>query len=89
MIAYLFYVLLTDQVGPVFWFGVGAIVLEVIVLMLYKWECPLTVLARKYADDSKPNFDIYLPEWLARHNKTIYTGVVVVLVGLYVVKEVL
>jgi hypothetical protein len=25
-----------------------------------------------YADDRRANFDIYLPEWLARHNKGIF-----------------
>ena len=86
IILYLFYAVLTNQVGPVFWLGVGAIALEVLVLIWYKWECPLTGLARRYTDDTSPNFDIYLPVWLARHNKTIYTIVMVILAGIYVGK---
>jgi len=51
----------------------AAIVLaEVLVLLLNRWSCPLTPLAARYTDDRRPNFDIFLPEWLARHNKTIF-----------------
>jgi hypothetical protein len=32
----------------------------------------LTGIAARYTDDRRANFDIYLPEWLARHNKTIF-----------------
>jgi hypothetical protein len=51
----------------------AAIVLvEVVVLALNKWRCPLTALAARYTTDRRANFDIYLPEWLARHNKVIF-----------------
>ena len=36
-------------------------------------------MARKYSDSTKANFDIYLPEWLAKYNKEIYTTIVVCL----------
>jgi hypothetical protein len=35
--------------------------------------CPITLIARKYSDSTKANFDIYLPNWLAKYNKQIYT----------------
>jgi hypothetical protein len=45
----------------------AAIVLgEVVVLWLNRWRCPLTAVAARYTDDRHANFDIYLPEWLAR-----------------------
>ena len=51
----------------------AAIVLvEVVVLALNKWRCPLTALAARYTTDRRANFDIYLPEWLAKHNKVIF-----------------
>ncbi len=51
----------------------AAIVLaEVLVLALNRWSCPLTPLAGRHTDDRRPNFDIFLPEWLARHNKTVF-----------------
>jgi hypothetical protein len=33
---------------------------------------PLTDLAGRYTEDRRDNFDIYLPLWLARRNKTIF-----------------
>jgi hypothetical protein len=45
---------------------------EVAVLALNKWRCPLTALAARYTTDRGANFDIYLPEWLAKHNKAIF-----------------
>ena len=45
---------------------------EVIVLVLNKMRCPLTAVAARYTDDRRDNFDIYLPAWLARHNKLIF-----------------
>lgn len=68
---------------PVFaWRGefVGATVLiaivfvEVVVIVANSWRCPLTGVAARYTDDRRDNFDIYLPLWLARHNKTIFGG---------------
>ena len=29
-------------------------------------------MAARHTDAREANFDIYLPEWLARHNKTIF-----------------
>jgi hypothetical protein len=45
---------------------------EVIVLLIYRWSCPLTAIAAQYTNSREPNFDIYLPKWLAQHNKTIF-----------------
>jgi len=51
----------------------GVIVLvEVLVLVFNRWSCPLTPIAARYTSDRRANFDIYLPEWVARHNKTIF-----------------
>ena len=53
------------------WF-VGIVFVEVLVIVLNRWRCPLTPLAARYTEDRRANFDIFLPEWLARHNKTIF-----------------
>ena len=50
----------------------GVVFLEVLVLVANGWRCPLTDLAARYTSDRRDNFDIWLPEWLARHNKTIF-----------------
>ena len=35
-------------------------------------RCPLTDVAARYTLDRGSNFDIYLPDWLASHNKLIF-----------------
>ena len=51
---------------------IGVVLAEVLVLALNAWRCPLTGVAARYTDDRRDNFDIYLPVWLARNNKTIF-----------------
>jgi hypothetical protein len=51
---------------------VGVVFLECLVLAINRWRCPLTGVAAHYTQDRRDNFDIYLPEWLARHNKVIF-----------------
>jgi polyferredoxin len=46
--------------------------IEVLVLVVNGWRCPLTDLAARYTDDRRANFDIYLPLWLAANNKRIF-----------------
>lgn len=53
-------------------FLLGVVSLEVLVLLLNGWSCPLTGVAAKFTEDRSPNFDIYLPMWLAKHNKAIF-----------------
>lgn len=53
--------------------GATALILvECAALALNRGRCPLTNLAARYTDHRAYNFDIYLPQWLARHNKTIF-----------------
>lgn len=51
---------------------VGVVFVEVLVLLVNDWRCPLTAVAARYTSNRRANFDIYLPEWLARHNKVIF-----------------
>ncbi len=48
------------------------VLMEVSVLLANRMRCPLTGVAARYTDDRSANFDIYLPVWLARHNKLIF-----------------
>lgn len=48
------------------------VAVEVLVLALHRWSCPLTAVAARYTDDRRANFDIYLPRWLAQHNKVVF-----------------
>jgi hypothetical protein len=38
--------------------------IEVIVLGLNGCRCPLTFVAGPYIADRRPNFDIYIPDWI-------------------------
>ena len=49
-----------------------AVLFEVGVLIVNDMRCPLTAIAARYTSDRRSNFDIYLPEWLARWNKEIF-----------------
>jgi len=57
--------------GPAALLSLIALV-EVLVLAFNRWHCPLTRIAARYTNDRRANFDIYLPEWLAQHNKLIF-----------------
>ena len=46
--------------------------IEVAVLAVNRWRCPLTAVAARYTDERRDNFDIYLPVWLAKYNKLIF-----------------
>jgi len=48
------------------------IVVECAVLGLNKGRCPLTELAARFTSNRAANFDIYLPRWIAQHNKSIF-----------------
>ena len=48
------------------------VLLECAVLAVNQGRCPLSDLARQFTVDQADNFDIYLPNWLARHNKGVF-----------------
>ena len=54
------------------------VLLECGVLAVNGGRCPLSNLAARYTYEGASNFDIYLPNWLASHNKTIFGTLFVV-----------
>jgi hypothetical protein len=60
--------------GDFLWAAVlsGLVLVECAVLAVNRGRCPLTDLASRYTQERTDNFDIYLPLWLARHNKAIF-----------------
>lgn len=85
IIFYILYSGIFNKVNMHTWIGIGLIVGEGIVLLVFKMFCPLTIMARKYSDSEKDNFDIFLPNWLAKYNKLIFTtlyiiGLIIVLI---------
>jgi hypothetical protein len=50
----------------------AVILAECVTILANRGSCPLTALAARFTKDRADNFDIYLPLWLARHNKAIF-----------------
>jgi hypothetical protein len=83
VIFYLLYAVLVDRIDSLAWICLALIGAECLVLLFFKMACPLTVVARQYSASEEPNFDIYLPRWLAKYNKQIYGLILVgILLGL-------
>jgi hypothetical protein len=80
VIFYLLYAVIVNKIDIWVWICLGLILLEGAVLLVFKKMCPITLIARKYSDSPNHNFDIYLPEWLAKYNKLIYTTIVIIAV---------
>src|SRR4051812_14797349 len=76
VIFYLLYAVILDRIDKWVWICISLIACEGGVLLIFKNICPITIVARKYSDSPKENFDIYLPNWLAKYNKQIYIGIV-------------
>ncbi|PKM87692.1 hypothetical protein CVU83_02745 [Candidatus Falkowbacteria bacterium HGW-Falkowbacteria-2] len=75
---YIVYCGYMNTLTPLLWFSIGLIMFEGIVLLINKWSCPLTAVAGKYTEDRRDNFDIYLPLYIARYNKIIFTTLFII-----------
>ncbi len=75
VIFYMLYAVIIGKIDIWLWVGFGLVALEGLTLLVFKLYCPLTLIARKYSDSAKDNFDIYLPNWLAKYTKLIYTSI--------------
>lgn len=76
VIFYMLYAVTANKIDFLLWICYTLIAIEGMVLLIFKLFCPLTIWARKYSASTKENFDIYLPNWLAKNNKLIYTIIV-------------
>lgn len=61
---------------------IGVVTFEILVIAVNRGSCPLTVVAARFTEDQRDNFDIYLPAWIARHNKAIF-GIIFLVGVLY------
>jgi spore maturation protein SpmA len=75
VIFYLLYAAIANRIDKWVWICIGLVIAEGLVLLAFKMFCPLTVIARRYSVSTKNNFDIFLPNWLAKYNKRIYTTI--------------
>jgi hypothetical protein len=67
-----FYFALIGRFDYWFWLPASLIIIETLVVVFNHWRCPITKIAANYTENRKSNFDIYLPEWLAKYNVRIY-----------------
>ena len=77
VIFYILYSGIFNKINAFTFVSIGLVVLEGIILLIFKWRCPLTVIGFKYSDTKEVGFDIFLPKWLAKHNKAIFTAIFV------------
>lgn len=88
IIFYVLYSGITNTVNTFTWVAIGMVILEGLVLLIFKMFCPLTILARNYSDSEKDNFDIFLPNWLAKYNKVIFTTLFIIGLLLVLAREI-
>jgi hypothetical protein len=83
VIFYILYSGIANKVNLYTWLGIVMIIGEGITLLIFKMYCPLTLMARKYSGSDRDNFDIFLPNWLAKYNKQIFSTIF--LIGVFIV----
>jgi len=83
VIFYVLYSGITNNINIYTWICVALVIGEGLTLLIFQMFCPLTIIARKYSDSEKENFDIFLPNWLAKNNKLIFTSIFII--GLVIV----
>lgn len=85
VIFYMLYATIANKLDLWLWLGYGFVFIEGLTLLTFKSHCPLNLMARKYTSSTKDNFDIYLPSWLAKYTKLIYTTIfaIVIIITLY------
>ena len=84
VIFYPLYAVIINRIDKWVWICFSIILLEGVVLLFFKNICPVTLVARRYSDSTKDNFDIFLPDWLAKYNKLIYSTIVGIIIILLV-----
>ena len=80
LLFYMAYAVIVNKIDKFVWIGIGLILIEGMVLLIFKKICPFTIMARKYSGSTNDNFDIYLPNWLAKYDKQIYTTLFIIIV---------
>ncbi|EKQ57235.1 MULTISPECIES: hypothetical protein [unclassified Clostridium] len=82
---YILYAGIYNKIDLYLWIAIGFEIIEVVILIIYKGKCPLTILGYKYIDNPEIGFDIFLPRWLAKYNQLIYGSglIIVILIIIY------
>ncbi len=79
IIFYILYAGIINKIDRYVFIAIGTVLLEGVILYLSKGICPLTTVAKKYTNDfNRDNFDIFLPNWVAKNNKIIFTSIFII-----------
>lgn len=79
VIFYMLYAASANKLDLWLWIGYGFVSLEGVILLTFRFVCPLTLIARKYSNSTRDNFAIYLPNWLSKYTFSIYTTIVIII----------
>lgn len=78
IICYILYAGIYNKINIYTWIAISLVIIEGIILTIFKGKCPFTILGYKYTNNSEIGFDIFLPKWLAKNNKVIFTIIFVI-----------
>ena len=82
VLSYMLYAVASNKIDKWLWLGYTMILSEIITLLYFKFSCPITLIARRYSNSRKANFDIYLPCWLAKYNRLIYVSALLIVISM-------
>lgn len=83
-VAYIGYSVFRMSFNTLSYVALGLILVEMFVLLVNSWTCPLTNVARRYSRDTSYNFDIYLPRFVAQYNKEIFSVILALILFVYI-----
>jgi len=75
VIGFVVYAGVFNEINAMVWVAIALVILEGVVLLVNEGKCPLTNVGARYTADRNDAFDIFLPNWLARYNKLIFTSI--------------
>ena len=78
-IVYIYYAGITRSYDWILFLAIAAILIEVLVLIINSWQCPLTNLARKHGDEQGRVTDMFFPAWFVPH--VFQSGAVLLIIG--------
>jgi hypothetical protein len=81
-LAYALYSAINDRITPWTWIAIGLIFVEGLILLYFKWQCPLTTWAENRGAKNGAVADLFLPKALADRLFPIYGVVYAVTVAL-------
>ena len=70
---YVFFTALLNNINSLTWWALGVATVEMLVLMVNDWRCPLTDMAEQKGAEVGSVADLFLPQWLSDRLFSIFT----------------